>query len=159
MTKPLLRADGMDPIALRTRRLIEDVTAAAACHGADLTEFAGQVLAGRRQRSRFFDPALFSNPAWDILLSLFVARGEGRAAATIEELGIADIPRSVILRWLQYLRGEAMVLLVGQTDRPQHARWQLADTAAASIDAYLASLLTLGLGPEPGTSDTLPAGD
>src|SRR3954468_491787 len=52
------------PFARQTRKLIEDAERAAAMHNGDLTDYARLTLVGRKQRDHYFDPMLFSNPAW-----------------------------------------------------------------------------------------------
>ena len=144
-----IRADKVDAIDLQTRKLIADAERAAAEQGGDLNDFARHILAGRKQRDRYFDPILFSNPAWDILLNLFVADGEGRGVTLLDSCLASTVPQGVALRWLGYLKQEEMVL---ETSDPQHPRQtliRLSDQTRRAIAAYLGSLTSLGLGPEP----------
>jgi len=144
-------------IERQTRKLIEDAEKAAAMHDADLTEFARQLLAGRRQRDRYFDPMLFSNPAWDILLNLYVADAEGKPMSLLDSCTAAIVPQGVALRWLGYLRQEEMVMEVPDPARPRHMLVRLSGQARLTISSYLGSLVSLGLGPEPAMPDIPPA--
>lgn len=63
----------------------------------------------RAARSEFFNGALFSDPAWDIILELFVAEHEGRRVQ-ISAVGlVADIPQTTVLRWLSALEAAALI--------------------------------------------------
>ena len=68
------------------------------------------VQALRRKRGRFFDPALFADPAWDILLELYAAH-LGQQRVTITNLCLAvEAPATTALRWLTVLERRDMVL-------------------------------------------------
>jgi hypothetical protein len=144
-----IRADKVDAIDRQMRKLIEDAERAVAGQGGDLNDFARHILAGRKQRDRYFDPVLFSNPAWDILLNLFVADGEGRTATLLESCLASTVPQGVALRWLRYLKQEEMVLEISDPRHPRQTLIRLSDQARRAIAAYLGSLVSLGLGPEP----------
>lgn len=150
------RMDGVDPIDLQTRKLIQDAKRAVAMHSADMTAFARQVLAGRKQRDRYFDPMLFSNPAWDILLNLFIADADGRAVTVLESCLASTVPQGVALRWLGYLKQEEMVIETPDPARPRQTIIRLADQTRMAISAYLGSLVSLGLGPESAMPDIPP---
>ena len=151
-----IRAERVDAIDRQTRKLIEDAERAAAMHDADLTEFARQILAGRRQRDVYFDPMLFSNPAWDILLNLYIADGEGRRVSVIESCAASTVPQGVALRWLGYLKQEDMVVETPDPAHPRHTMIRLTDQTRMAISAYLGSLFALGLGPDATMPDFPP---
>jgi len=140
-------AEPIDPIALKTRELIEDAERAVATHHGDLAEFARQTLMGRAQRNRYFDPVLFSNPAWDILLNLYVAAAEGRALDVLDCCSTSAVPQGVALYWLSYLKQEEMIVEIPAAARPRQTLISLSDQAQTAISAYLGSLICLGLGP------------
>jgi hypothetical protein len=142
-------AEPIDRIALVARRLIEDAERGAATHDADLAEFARQTLTGRRERDRYFDPMVFSNPAWDMLLAMYVASAEGRALGVLDCCAAAPVAQGVALRWLAYLKQEEMVIETRDSVQSRQTRIRLSDQMQRTISAYLGSLIGLGLGPEP----------
>lgn len=144
-------------IERQTRKLIADAERAAAMHNGDLTDYARQLLAGRRQRDLYFDPMLFSNPAWDILLSLFVADGEGKPVNVLDSCTASVVPQGVALRWLGYLKQEEMVIEMPDPAHPRQTLIRLSDQTRMAISSYLGSLVSLGLGPEPVMPDIPPA--
>lgn len=144
-------------IERQTRKLIEDAERAAAMHSGDLPDFARQILTGRKERDRYFDPILFSNPAWDILLTLYVADAEGRSVTVLDSCTASIVPQSVALRWLGYLKQEEMVIEIPDPARPRRTLICLSNQARLTISSYLGSLVSLGLGPEPAMPDIPPA--
>jgi DNA-binding MarR family transcriptional regulator len=46
---------------------------------------------------------LFADPAWDMLLDLFVAKGEGRSISVSSLCIAAGVPASTAHRWIQAL--------------------------------------------------------
>lgn len=136
-------------IERQTRKIIEDAERAVALHSADLTEFARLILAGRKQRDRYFDPMLFSNPAWDILLNLYVAEAEGRPVTVLESCLASTVPQGVAVRWLGYLKQEEMVIEISDPVRPRQTVIRLSPQTRMAVSSYLGSLTSLGLAPEP----------
>ena len=66
-------------------------------------------IAARARRRQFFKASLFSDPAWDILLRLFTADGEGRKLSISAVGFIAKIPNTTTLRWINILEREGLV--------------------------------------------------
>jgi len=66
--------------------------------------------ARRRRRQTVFAAAeFFSDPAWDILLELFIADHEGEKMA-VSSIGIdAGIPQATAIRWLSLLERHNLV--------------------------------------------------
>lgn len=57
-------------------------------------------IRARRLRAQFFDPQLFADPAWDMLLDLMAARLE-RVSVSVSSLCIAAaVPPTTALRWI-----------------------------------------------------------
>ena len=59
--------------------------------GQTLRAVAERLLAERRKRDEYFPAALFGEPAWDLLLALFVARDDGRAVSLSEAYQAARV--------------------------------------------------------------------
>lgn len=52
---------------------------------------------------------LFGEPAWDILLDLFIAREAGRRVSVSSACIAADVPATTALRWLAILERRGLV--------------------------------------------------
>jgi hypothetical protein len=119
--------------------------------GDDRTRLAMTVLQLRRSRSDFLPKDLFSDPAWDLLLELFVAdaRGQRLTASTVcERYGISP---NVMSRWLIHLT--RLDLLVGDGNGNLEDLLTLSGKAMANIE----QLLGHACDPAPRTKDvTIP---
>ncbi|WP_341711253.1 MarR family transcriptional regulator [Erythrobacter sp.] len=94
----------------------------------------------RHARARFFDPDLFADPAWDILLDLAAARAE-RQRVSVTSLCIASgVPATTALRWIgQMVEGGLLVRVADPHDR-RRAYIALADTTADAMALYFAEI-------------------
>ena len=63
----------------------------------------------RRRRELYFDAELFSEPAWDFLLDLYVATFENRPTAVTGACKGAAVPTTTALRWLALLESRGLV--------------------------------------------------
>jgi hypothetical protein len=65
-----------------------------------LATIATSIYRTRQQRARYFDAALFGEPAWDMLLDLFIARVRGARVSTTSLCLAAKVPQATGLRWV-----------------------------------------------------------
>jgi hypothetical protein len=64
----------------------------------------------RRRRDKYFsDATLFGEPAWDILLDLFIAAGEKKRISITSACIGAAAPPTTALRWLTILERSGLV--------------------------------------------------
>ncbi len=90
---------------------------------------ARQAYALRRKRAAIFgNPDLFGEPAWDILLDLFIAAGEGKNVSVSSACIGSAAPSTTGLRWLGILADEGLVLR--ENDPEDHRRVLVRLTAA-----------------------------
>ena len=65
----------------------------------------------RRLRGQFFDnEALCGEPAWDLLLDLFIAAREGKQVPVTSACIGAAVPTTTALRWLAVLEGRGLII-------------------------------------------------
>ncbi len=74
-----------------------------------LADLARRLYALRRRRTRHLPEELFGEPAWDILLDLFIAAEEGRLIPVTSACIAADVPGTTALRWLTLLEARSMI--------------------------------------------------
>lgn len=68
----------------------------------------------RRERSKVLPDRLFGEPAWDMLLDLYVAEREGRDTSISSLCIAASVPGTTALRWIETL--ERFSLLYKRND-------------------------------------------
>jgi hypothetical protein len=77
---------------------------------ADLGDMALKAYRDRRRRAEVFgDETLFGEPAWDILLDLFVAGEKGKRVAVTSACIGSGVPSTTALRWLNVLELRGLV--------------------------------------------------
>lgn len=59
--------------------------------GRTLRAVAERLYSERRKREEYFPPALFGEPAWDLLLALFIANDDGRPVSLAEAYKAAKV--------------------------------------------------------------------
>jgi DNA-binding MarR family transcriptional regulator len=70
---------------------------------AALTTRANALLAERRLRRQHLPAELFHEPAWDMLLALFVARDDAQPMNIKALVAMADAPVTTSQRWIEHL--------------------------------------------------------
>lgn len=81
----------------------------------DLAGIARRIYAERRTRERHLQPDLFREPAWDILLDLFIQHSASRSVSVTSAAIASNVPMSTALRYIARL--EAAGLVVRKTSR------------------------------------------
>jgi DNA-binding MarR family transcriptional regulator len=100
-------------------------------------ELAEKLLADRRRRAEIFNPAMFGEPAWELLLTLFVMDRQG-SRLTIGRLAqVAGTKLTTALRWLDYLEDQMFVRRERHPTDARTAFIELTDKARDALDLYL----------------------
>ncbi|MCM0001224.1 MAG: MarR family transcriptional regulator [Erythrobacter sp.] len=98
---------------------------------------ARKTYALRRKRASLFgNPDLFGEPAWDILLDLYIAAGEGKPVSVSSACIGSAAPATTGLRWLGVLAQEGLV--VRENDAEDHRRVlvRLTPSGQAAMDRF-----------------------
>jgi hypothetical protein len=119
--KIVTEADG-DDLPKLLRELLERVSdletrAAEAGHGAPARGFSDDKLATlasaiyrmRQHRQAYFESALFAEPAWDMLLDLFINKVRGARVSTTSLCLAAGVPHATGIRWIRTLREHGLL--------------------------------------------------
>jgi DNA-binding MarR family transcriptional regulator len=95
----------------------------------------------RRARAASFNGHgnLFGEPAWDILLDLFIAREAGRRVSVSSACIAADVPPTTALRWLSVLEQRGLVKRRADPSDGRRIHIELSDTAHALMRQWLES--------------------
>ena len=99
-----------------------------------------QIIRQRQLRGKFFDPELFADPAWDMLLDLTAARVEHRRVSVTSLCIASCVPPTTALRWIGQLTEAGLVARVeDQTDR-RRAFIALTDKASDAMARFFAEI-------------------
>jgi hypothetical protein len=122
--------------------------AGASGSGETLALLAAKELAARKLRESFLAADLFSEPAWDMLLKLFLEETRGKSPSQISL--ITPGPRSgTMSRWLNYL---ASIGLIARDEWPgdDGVGWKLTKTGSKAIRGWLKARADLDWSQETG---------
>ena len=99
-----------------------------------------QGLLARSQRGRFFNPKLFADPAWDMLLELYAASLTERRLTVSRLAERSGVPLTTALRWICTLENEQ--LIDREDDRFDKRRMflSLTDKGRSAMSAYFEEL-------------------
>jgi DNA-binding MarR family transcriptional regulator len=105
-----------------------------------LNSRAKVVLHSRRLRARHFSRAIFGEPAWEILLVLYITDVSGGRQTIGRLADWIETPPTTVLRWVGYLEKER---LVERQSHPTDRRLvfiRLLEKGRNALDAYLSGL-------------------
>ncbi|MCJ2178321.1 MarR family transcriptional regulator [Novosphingobium album (ex Hu et al. 2023)] len=97
-----------------------------------------KIIRQRQQRVRHFDPGLFADPAWDMLLDLTAARVEHKRVSVTSLCIASGVPPTTALRWIgQMVEAGLFARVCDDSDR-RRAFIELTDRAADAMARYFA---------------------
>jgi hypothetical protein len=102
-----------------------------------LTQLAESIIEARRRRAQIFNPAMFGEPAWELLLTLFVMDRQGPRLTIGRLAQVAGIKLTTALRWLEYLEDQAFVRREQHPTDARTAFIELTDKARDMLRLYL----------------------
>lgn len=94
-------------------------------------------LAERRVREDALGADLFGEPAWDVLLTLFIAEAEGRRLCVTKLCDEIPVPNTTALRWIFALTDRGMLLREGDPRNRRRVYVSLSDDARGAVRALL----------------------
>ncbi len=145
--RPALSGCGIEEIVRRLDELLRAMDEVPAAGPAGIIAQDGMLEAARhalwaqRERERVFGRGLFADPAWDILLELFVAGAEGRQANVVSVCAAAGVPETVALRCIALLVAGKLVRRQPHSADPQGIYLVLSDSGAATLCEYLSQTM------------------
>lgn len=98
----------------------------------------------RRMRDNFFDPALFADPAWDMLLDLMAARIEEDRVAVSSLCIAAAVPPTTALRWIKAMTDHGLFERHADPDDGRRIFIRLSEAAAAAMGRYFTATTKVG---------------
>ena len=108
--------------------------------GLGLAEKARRVYLSRRLRSQHFPPDIFGDPAWDLLLSLYVAGATGERVSVSTACSSASVPTTTALRWIQVLIRNGLAVKTADATDKRRVWLMLTPDAVKRMEAFLADI-------------------
>lgn len=98
---------------------------------------ARQVYGNRRRRTALFgNGELFGEPAWDILLDLYIAHAENKPVSVSSACIGSASPPTTGLRWLGVLAENELILREHDPEDQRRVLVRLTDRGIAAMDEY-----------------------
>ena len=91
----------------------------------------------RRYRDGSFSESIFGEPAWDILLDLFINRIQGKRVSVKAACIAASVPMTTALRWVRHMENLGMIKRTDSLSDKRRAWLQISDKAFAQVADYL----------------------
>jgi len=111
---------------------------------AQIMTLARETYRVRRMRSQIFgDSDLFGEPAWDMLLDLYIASGEGKRVPVTSACIGAAVPTTTALRWLTMLEDRGLVV----REHDKHDARRIFVRLTADAETKMASYFTRSFSP------------
>ncbi|HYE27385.1 MAG TPA: hypothetical protein VEA61_04025 [Allosphingosinicella sp.] len=105
--------------------------------GQSLRAMAERLYSDRRRRDEYFPAGLFGEPAWDLLLALFIAHEDGRHVSLDEAYAAARVEASDGPALIERLIAAGLVT----RSHNRHNAILLTDQAKDRLSDYLADLI------------------
>ncbi|WP_379921504.1 MarR family transcriptional regulator [Erythrobacter sp. R86502] len=98
---------------------------------------ARRTYALRRKREALFGkPDLFGEPAWDIMLDLYIAQSEGKLVSVSSACIGSAAPATTGLRWLTVLAEEGLIVREKDADDHRRVLVRLSPEGRAAMDRF-----------------------
>lgn len=98
-----------------------------------LARLAVAMYRARQARSRNLPSNLFGEPAWDILLDLFIAKSRGRRVSVTSVCIASQVPATTALRWIGLLQSEGIIVRDNDNDDRRRAFLRLSESGEKAV--------------------------
>ena len=120
----------------------------------DAENLIDQMLCARRLRTAAFGPGLFSDPAWDIVLTLYRGQLRGERVLSAELAESATVTLGTIARWVEVLARQGLVEVQPAVSEVKGPIVELSAQGSAAMRRWLAQWLNCQCLPETETGVT-----
>lgn len=104
------------------------------------------IIAARRARETHFGPGLFADPAWDILLHLYIAKLQGTTLSVGPLSDISGVPPTTTMRWVETLDRAGWVERKPDPSDRRRVNVELSDRGIARLQVYFVAVSGLVTG-------------
>jgi DNA-binding MarR family transcriptional regulator len=101
---------------------------------------AHALFSERKRRSQHFNSVIFGEPAWDMLLALYITEDSGTRLSIGKLVGLIGEPQTTALRWINYLEKERLIARQVDLRDRRAVTIEMTDKARQKLDEYFATL-------------------
>lgn len=94
----------------------------------------------RRTRDNYFPRQLFGEPAWDILLDLYINHAQGRKISVSSLCVASMVPATTALRYIAMLEDQGLLRKIASEHDRRVSLVELTDKGCAAMEAYMTSV-------------------
>lgn len=102
---------------------------------------AKDVFAARRRRAQIFGKAMFGEPAWDMLLALYITEEHGSRQTVSRLTQFAGAPPTTALRWLNYLEKQKLITRESHPTDRRAVFVDISDKGREALNSYFSETL------------------
>ena len=107
-------------------------------------ESVRSIIGARADRLRFLPSDLFADPAWDMLLDLYLNEILSKRISVSSLCGASNVPISTALRWIGALDCKGLIVRTGDRCDGRRVFIALSEAGLARMDAYFGSIQRFG---------------
>lgn len=116
---------------------LQEQTHPTASHQTTPLQRAKEYYRKRRSRERMFGSSdLFADPAWDILIDLFIAYEEGEGISISSACIASAVPTTTALRWLKLLEEAGHISRSNDPSDARRVNLYLSEISANKVRQY-----------------------
>ncbi|MBB6123166.1 hypothetical protein [Sphingobium subterraneum] len=108
-----------------------------------MMQVAREMLTARRRRSDYLPADFFGEPAWDMLLDLYIAHHEGKLISVSSACIASGGSATTALRWLARLETLQWVTRISDDNDRRRIYVRITDLAEQAISSWIAHLIGL----------------
>lgn len=109
---------------------------------ANRIEWLKREINNKELRKNLFPDVMLGDPAWEMLIELYLALLETREVVT-KELGIvASVPQTTSLRWIAHLQNSDLIVRNSAEDR-RCSHFALTELGLFKIEKYLSNVSSI----------------
>lgn len=108
---------------------------------------ARMIIRMRDVRDRILGTKLFADPAWDLLLDLYVAAADGRKLTVGDACVGARVPSSTALRWIAEFERDGLIRRIPDAVDRRRMLVVLTESQLSTMDRLFASMALVAEAP------------
>lgn len=107
----------------------------------ELRQVATWIYRIRSIRFNHFPPKIFGEPAWDILLGIYISQGKGKRVNITEACAFSNSPSTTSLRWIEHLVETGLIHAIKNKNDGRSRYIEITEKGLSLMGSYLAEVV------------------